>query len=203
MTLIRRLLAVLATAITMGAGLVATIDLTVGTGAIAAVFLRLVVVTLAIMIFTGILNLLLVHGGRLVGLQRNWPYSLLMLVSAIATVAIWLAGQQDISAFLLNAVQVSIESALAALLLFALVYGAYRLSHRKFTWAGLLFTISLLIVLLGALPLAETESIGQVRDWLLAVPTSAGARGMLLGIALGTIVTGVRVLVGQDRSYRE
>jgi hypothetical protein len=42
-----------------------------------------------------------------------------------------------------------------------------------------------------------------VRDWLLAVPVSAGARGILLGIALATVVTGVRVLIGQDRSYRD
>ena len=36
----------------------------------------------------------------------------------------------------------------------------------------------------------------------MTVPVSAGARGMLLGIALATVVTGLRVLLGQDRSYR-
>jgi hypothetical protein len=34
-------------------------------------------------------------------------------------------------------------------------------------------------------------------------PFSAGGRGILLGIALATLVTGVRVLIGQDRSYGE
>jgi len=38
---------------------------------------------------------------------------------------------------------------------------------------------------------------------MLSVPVSAGARGILLGIALAITVAGVRVLIGQDRSYRE
>jgi hypothetical protein len=37
----------------------------------------------------------------------------------------------------------------------------------------------------------------------MAVPVSAGARGILLGIALATVVIGVRALIGQDRSYRD
>ena len=59
----------------------------------------------------------------------------------------------------------------------------------------------LLIVLIGAIP--GLGDIGRVSNWLMAIPVSAGARGILLGIALATIVTGVRVLIGQDRSYRE
>jgi hypothetical protein len=57
--------------------------------------------------------------------------------------------------------------------------------------------------LIGALPLPGLSLMAGLRDWLMAVPVSAGARGILLGIALATIVTGVRVLIGQDRSYRE
>ncbi len=99
--------------------------------------------------------------------------------------------------------QVSVELALAGLVVFALVYGAFRLLRRRVTWSGVLFIIALLIVLIGALPLAQITLLRDVRDWLMAVPVSAGARGILLGIALATVVTGVRVLIGQDRSYRE
>jgi hypothetical protein len=31
----------------------------------------------------------------------------------------------------------------------------------------------------------------------------AGARGILLGVALGTVATGLRVLLGIDRPYSE
>ena len=91
----------------------------------------------------------------------------------------------------------------AALLVFALVYGAYRLMRQRVTWAALLFTIALLVVLVGALPFEGLGILADVRTWMLQIPASAGARGLLIGIALGAIVTAVRVIIGQDRSYRE
>jgi hypothetical protein len=41
------------------------------------------------------------------------------------------------------------------------------------------------------------------RDWVVNVPVMAGSRGILLGIALGTIVSGLRLLVGVDRPYSD
>jgi hypothetical protein len=40
-----------------------------------------------------------------------------------------------------------------------------------------------------------------IKDWVLEVPALAGARGILLGAALGTAATGLRVLLGIDRPY--
>ena len=116
-----------------------------------------------------------------------------------------LTGEPPVTMILLEGVQVSIESALAGLVLFALVYGAYRLMRKRVTGSALLFTVGLLVLLVGALPFSSPviRLIGSIRDWLLAVPVSAGARGILLGIALAAAVAGVRVLIGQDRSYRE
>jgi hypothetical protein len=116
---------------------------------------------------------------------------------------LWIAGARETNQLLLETVQVSVESALAGLIVFALVYGAYRMMRRRVTWSAVLFTLALLIILIGALPLPQVGWLTQLRGWLLAVPVSAGARGILLGIALATVVTGVRVLIGQDRSYRE
>jgi hypothetical protein len=199
----RRLLAIVASVITIGVGIVVIYDLTLGAGNLAASFLRLTLVTLAITIVAGILNLLIVHIGRVARRQRGFPYSLVLLAAAIAVIVLWLTGQEATNRLLLENAQVAIESSLAALALFALVYGGYRLLHRRLTWARALFLLAMMIVLLGALPLAEAEWMGQARNWLFTIPVSAGARGILFGIALGTIVTGVRLLVGQDRSYRE
>lgn len=208
----RRLLGLLATVITIGVGLVVVLDLTgilalivptLGSGVIAATFLRLTLITLALMITAGLFNLVIAHGGRIRRLERGWLYSLVLLVSAGAVIVLWLVGREDANQFLLESVQVSIESSLAALLLFALVYGAYRLLHRRPSWWGALFLLSLMIVLLGTLPFAEVSAFAPIREWFLSVPVSAGARGLLLGIALATVVTGMRILLGQDRSYRE
>lgn len=207
----RRLSSLLATAVVIGFGIFTVVGLLLGPegGQVLSIYpitawlLQLTVITIATTIVIGILNLFGVHLRRIVRRDGGWVYSIALVVSAAAVIILWLLGQRETNSILLETVQVSVESALAGLVVFALVYGAYRLMRRRVTWGGVLFTVALLIVLLGALPLPQVTILAQARDWLLAVPVSAGARGILLGIALATVVTGVRVLVGQDRSYRE
>lgn len=218
-----RILRILATAIAISFGLFTLGGLLVGDGlgwlslflqqarvqAYTDALLQLVVVTVAVTVFIGILNLLWVHLARIRRRGGGWGYSVVLVISTLAVLIITVLERNNIlttdpplTRILLEQVQVSVESALAGLLLFALVYGAYRVLHHRMSVWGLLFVISLLIVLVGALPLG-IAALTDFRDLWLNVPVSAGARGILLGIALATVVTGVRVLVGQDRSYRE
>lgn len=202
----RRLFAALSTAVAMGFGLFMLWGLVAGSGFVnsyANNILKLVLPTVAIGVLIGLLNLLGVHFGRIRRRERQWGYSLIVIVATAAVIILWLLNVDDVNRLLLEDVQVAIESALAGLVLFALVYGAYRIMRRRVSWGNFLFILSLLVILIGALPLRETAFIADVRAWLLAVPVSAGARGILLGIALATVVTGVRVLIGQDRAYRE
>jgi hypothetical protein len=210
-----RLIAAVSSAIAIGFGLLTLIGLLSGGvgifAALAELFLRLVVIITAIAVIIGIVNLLLVHLRRIRARSGGWGYSIVLVISTFAVLLLVvleranLLSQQtpSITNTLFETVQVSIESALAGLVLFALVYGAYRLLHRRVTWSGIIFTLVLIVLLVGALPLPGLGLIASIRDWLLVVPVSAGARGILLGIALATVVAGVRVLIGQDRSYRE
>jgi hypothetical protein len=225
----RRLFAILASVIVIACGWLTLLGLVVGDNLgfltpivqaghireLTALLLQLVVMTAAVTIVIGVLNLFQVHGGRILRQRRGWPYSLVLLFSAILVWVLTIlerngmvftpAGERTPSTILLETVQVALEAALASLVLFALVYGAYRLMRRRVTWSGVLFTVVVLMVLIGALPLpgGGFSLMAQFNTWLMNVPVSAGARGILLGIALATVVTGVRVLIGQDRSYRE
>jgi hypothetical protein len=226
-----RLLRALATAITISLGIIVFLGLIfddssgdsagmlpgivrgLGFAQLTNLLLQLSIITIALTVLIGVLNLIMVHFGRVTARGGGWFYSLVALLSFVLVIGLTIAeraniltaapGERAASMILLETVQISIESALAGLLLFALVYGAARLMHRRVTWWGVLFTAALLLILLGALPLDSVGGLAQIQRWLLAVPVSAGARGILLGIALATIVTGVRVLIGQDRSYRE
>jgi hypothetical protein len=40
-----------------------------------------------------------------------------------------------------------------------------------------------------------------IRPFIAQVLAAAGARGILLGVALGTLTTGLRILFGVDRPY--
>ena len=163
----------------------------------AAVLLRLVTLTVAVTIVIGIVNLLHIHAGR--GLRRQF-YSIVMIASFAFTVYWYLTRGGDTS--LLAAVQVPIESALAALLFLSMVQGGARVLKKRADIWGLLFVTVMVVVLLGTLPLPALDPVREWSDWLMDIPVSAGARAILLGIALATVVAGVRIVLGQDRSYR-
>lgn len=168
----------------------------------ARFFVALVVITAAMTILIGMMNLLAVHTVRVVRGPHGRINSLALLVSFLGALTLY-AMKDPLSSVLLNDVQTSIESALAALLFFTLVLGAMRVMRRRMSLGGLLFVLSILIVLVGVLPLPALEGLAGLREWWLAIPASAGARGILLGIALATVVAGLRVLLAQDRSYGE
>jgi hypothetical protein len=61
-----------------------------------------------------------------------------------------------------------------------------------------------LVVLLGTAPLLVLNDVPQLnwlRSAIVQIPAVAGARGILLGVALGTVATGLRLLMGVDRPY--
>lgn len=209
----RRLTAILASALAIGFGIFTLFGLTTNVPAFVEptrVLLQLVTITIAVTVLIGIVNLLSVHLRRVSMRGSGWGYSIVLLVALLAVIILTvlerlniLTTEPALTTLLLEDVQVAIESALSGLLLFALVYGAYRTLRKRVSGWGLLFVAALLVMLIGVLPVAEVAPVAAVRAWLLEVPVSAGARGILLGIALATVVTGVRVFIGQDRSYRE
>ena len=80
-----------------------------------------------------------------------------------------------------------------------------RLLSRRINLFSLVFLLTSLTVLLGmaTIPFINAPLLGEVRAWITQVPAVAGSRGILLGVALGTIATGLRILIGSDRPYGE
>lgn len=174
---------------------------------LAALLLQIILVTAALSLVVGLFNLLHVHLGRLGGRARGWPYSLITVITMLGVIMVHVLkleiDGEAVSPALFEGIQVSLESALAGLLFFFLVYGAYRMMRERVTFGGCLFLTALLVALLGWIPLGGLDVMAGLRDWMLAVPATAGARGLLIGVALGTITVGLRVLIGQERAYRE
>ncbi len=211
-----RLINFIATVIVVSTLLLTLLGLSTKQGSLpadlTAFVITLVAVVGAIAVLVGLLNLLAVHLGRISRSEYGWPYSIVVVVTAALVIALRVLDRQGIwsgklegeqmSLRVFEAVQVSLESALGALLVFFLVYAAYRLMRRQVTVPHLLFTLALVIVLLGWIPLKGVDTLADVQRWLVRVPVSAGARGLLIGVGLGTVMVGVRVLIGHDRSFR-
>lgn len=154
----------------------------------------------------GIFNLALVHWKKINTKDPNRAYSLVLLISLVLTLVLaGLSGPTgSLSLWLFNTFQVPVEVSLLAILAIILIYSVARLLVRRPQWNTILFLVTVLLVLLGSVPLlfiGEIAPLTAVRDWITQVPAIAGARGLLLGVALGTVATGLRILMGVDRPY--
>ncbi len=90
-----------------------------------------------------------------------------------------------------------------AVVVIALAYAAVRLFSRRMSVFTLIFLGTVLLVLVGmiTLPFMPLPILNDLRSWITQVLAIGGARGILLGVALGTLATGLRVLMGADRTY--
>ena len=165
----------------------------------------------AVALLLGVVNLLSVHARKMADDNPgSGPvYSLVLVLGFIGAfiLALVFGPGHTWSAWIFNYVQLPIEASLMAILAVSLAYAAARLLRRRMNAFSIIFALTVFIVLLGASPLANanfpiiSSLLRSTRDWLTEVWTTAGARGILIGVALGTIATGLRILMGADRPY--
>ena len=89
-----------------------------------------------------------------------------------------------------------------ALLAFFIVSAAFRAFRARNIDAGLLLGGAIL-VMLGRVPIgrAISESLPSIAQWILDVPNNGSRRAIMMGAAIGAIATGLRILLGLERSH--
>jgi hypothetical protein len=149
----------------------------------------------------GAVNLLRVHLVRLPRLRQGGLYSLVLLLAAAGAGAVVFLGDIP-TQMLFEYTLIPLGSSLAALVVFALALALFQLVRVR-RWEAVLFLVVVGVSLLGTLPIFGLEVLTAVRKWLVNVPATAGTRGLLLGVALGTVITGLRVLFAIDRPHSD
>ncbi len=200
----------LATAVAIAVGLITLFDLFFTNtllDPLGAAFREWTIILTAFALLLGITNLLFVHLNRIV--RRNETgagYSALVLITfAIVTIiGMWFGVSSGPMNWIFDNLYVPLQSAFFALAAFFLATAAYRALRARnieTTW----MLLAALVVFAGQIPLASTPLgiLSTARDWVLAIPSTAGVRGILLGVALGTIATALRLIIGMDRPYSE
>jgi hypothetical protein len=89
-----------------------------------------------------------------------------------------------------------------ALLAFFIASAAFRAFRARNTEAALLLGAAI-IVLLGRAPIGSliNDNLPDITNWIIDWPNNAGRRAIIMGAALGAIVTGLRVLLGMERQH--
>lgn len=159
----------------------------------------------AMALLLGLLNLAQVHWQRVRG--RETPvYSAVLLIAMAVTFAVTLlqGSDSETAEWIFNYLVVPIETSLMAVLAVSLTLAAARVFQQRTELMNTVFIATLLLLLIGAGPLfgVELPYFTRVLNPYINNVLALGAmRGLLIGVALGTITTGVRILIGADRPY--
>jgi len=194
-----------ATAIAIGVGLFVLLDFfiqNVFIWTLKFVFVRWAIIVAAFAMILGFFNVLIVHLNKILRFKQGWFYSIFLVLTMMIVLILGLieGPQGSLTSQIFQYVLFPLQATIFSLLAFFVASAAYR-AFRLRSWESALLVITGVIVLLGQIPL--WEALTSFKEWILGVPSMASARGILLGVALGTVATGLRVLLGIDRPYSE
>lgn len=174
-------------------------------------FLHWAVLLAAAALIVGLVNLVSVHWRKVGLLEEGWIYSAVLILALVITLGLGLFFGPDnpVALFIFSNFQLPVETGLMALLAVSLVVAGFRLVSRRRDPYTLIFLATALFVMLGTAPWPlprqgtfEIEVAVRIfRAWISQVWAAGGARGILLGVALGATATGLRVLLGTERPY--
>ena len=194
-----------AIAIAISVGLFVLLDFFVQNafiGLVKFVFVRWAIIVAAFAMVLGFFNVLIVHLNKILQFKQGWFYSIFLILAMMIVLILGLieGPQGSLTSRIFQYVLFPLQATIFSLLAFFVASATYR-AFRLRSWESALLVITGVIVLLGQVPL--WGALTTFKEWILGVPSMAGARGILLGVALGTVATGLRVLLGIDRPYSE
>lgn len=171
--------------------------------------LRLTLIDWAVIIagmavLVGVANLVFVHMEKIRLGQKGGMYGALLVLSLIATFGLGLVfgTNHSIMQIAMDAVIVPVEASLMAILAVTLVYASVRLLRRRADVMSAIFLVVAVLILIATMPTPVGPIPGsQFILGFAGMISRGGARGLLIGVALGTLLTSLRVLFGIDRPY--
>ena len=165
-------------------------------------------VAAAFAVIIGYVTLTRIHARKLIQHQAGWYNSAALLVSMYGLLVLGIVfGQGQFTAhpayvYWFNNLYVPLDSTIFSMLAFYIASSAYR-AFRVRTGEATVLLISAVLVMLGRAPVGPAiwPELGLITSWIMAVPNTAGMRGILIGVSLGVLSMGIRVLLGKERGY--
>jgi hypothetical protein len=160
----------------------------------------------------GLINLIQVNLPKIVNRDPDWQYKAVMLGSLGITLVAGLAfgGDDRMSGdglykWLYDFAFTPLNATMFALLAFYIASAAFRAFRARNLEATVLL-VAAAIVMIARVPLGEAipyvgEQLPQFMNWIMDVPNSAARRSIFIGAALGAVATGLRVILGLERSH--
>jgi len=151
------------------------------------------------------INLIQIHAKKITrGKGLDWLYSGALLFSMIGMAVLGIAKgpTHPTYQFWFDALFVPGQATVYAMTGFFIASAAYR-AFRIRNLDSAILLVSAAILMLANVPVGEKiwSQFPAMGEWLMNVPNLAGQRGMLIGAGIGGIASGIRVLLGIERTY--
>lgn len=168
----------------------------------------------AVAFLLGLGNLIRISLKQISARHPDWPYKALLLVVLLGYLGIgvaeihgWIGSEYGDKAYqdwIYERIFKPLQSTMFALLAFYIASAAFRAFRARSMEATLLLTAGAL-VMLGQVPLPFWPEAGsffaRVQGFLMGYVNAAGQSAIIMGAALGTLATGLRIVLGLERSY--
>ena len=156
----------------------------------------------------GVANVLRVNLKGISQRQTDWPFKIVLVLGLLAMMIIGFSeGDHYLDttskfSWMYRNFYSPMSATMFALLAFFIASAAFRAFRIRSTEA-LLLAIAAFILMLGRVPIGNLIShwIPDAADWLMEVPQNAAKRGILIGAALGVLATGIRLILGMEKTY--
>ena len=153
----------------------------------------------------GVANIARISLGVLRKRGKDWEYKFVLLAALAVMIILGIGlGIRSGSAFdwAYQNLYVPMQSTMFSLLAFFIASAAYRAFRARSVEATLLL-VTAAIVMLGRVPISEHiwGRFPDFTEWIMEVPNMAAKRGIMIGAALGGISTGLKMVLGLERSY--
>ena len=152
----------------------------------------------------GAYSLIVRHSRMIMRRTELWPYSVVLLVTMFVFTATGLITGSITSSeyrWIYTSIIQPISSTLYGMNAFFLAAASYR-AFKARSWEAAILLVAAVFLMLKNAPIGTVISpilpaIGQ-QIWDLAGAT--GMRGILIGIGVGTLALGLRVIIGQEKT---
>jgi len=156
----------------------------------------------------GVANVLRVNVNTIQNRQKDWPYKIVLVIGLFAMIVIgFRAGDAFLSpdsnfTWMYRNFYTPMAATMFSLLAFFIASAAFRAFRIRSTEA-LLLAIAAFVLMIGRVPIGNAihPLIPWFADWLMEVPQNAAKRGILIGAALGVMATGIRLILGIEKTY--
>lgn len=151
-------------------------------------------------------NLIIIHGRKIRSKHpdawMSWMLYFGILVMVFTGFAAKGTATASIYSFFFDGLYLPLGTAMFSIMVFFIASAARRAFRARNIDAAFLL-VSGILVMLGNAPLMKMVSpfFPKASTWFMNYANVAGNRAIMIGAALGMVLTGFRVILGIDRSY--